>query len=647
MIVPDYCIAAVDAVGAGALTAALLGLAIRSTRRLSGSGVALLASIITVMLADAVTNSLEWIHAGRYLDVITDYFGPLIPSLWMFMTQEALTRADRDQLRRGYDRLSAVHNIAVKLTGTTDVRLILDEVIASACRLFDTQYGVVLMPDGEGRFLESRTASGLTPDEAEHLRVRVGEGLAGRAFSEQRPQRSGHNLEGVAPMVAEAARRHQIRHIISVPLMVRDQAIGAVNIARAGPQPFTDDEVSLLETFCAYAAVAINNARLYDRLAESEAKYRILVENAQVAIIAVDPSRNVLFWNHGAERLYGWTADEIIGQHISRIYPPDAREVLNRDVLPILERFGAWSSEYPNIRKDGSPFTAFMNLARVFDSERNVVCTLGVITDVTELVELRQQLFQAQKMETIGRLSSGIAHDFNNLLTAILGFASLLTESLPKGGDDHDCAASIEHAAQRGTQLVRHLLTFSQKQPTRFEPVDLNHVIRETVEFIQRTFPKSLTIVPRLDPHLHMIRGDTTQMHQVLMNLAINARDAMPKGGTLTLATENFRLAEDDMLVNGLKAGPCVVLTVSDTGTGISPEDQAHLFEPFFTTKSRAGGTGLGLSSVYGIVMRHGGRITFSSQSGQGTTFRIVLPILQPATKSSDPAAGSPEPAEE
>jgi PAS domain S-box-containing protein len=643
MIVPDYGIAAIDAVGALALTAALLAILIRSPRPLSGPGTALLASILTVALADSLANTSEWIHIHRYLDVITDYFNPLIPRLWMFLTQDVLTRADRDQLRRSYAQQTAIHNLAVKLAATMDARLILDEVVDSARRLFGTEFVTVLTPDAEHQYLVPRAYVGLSIEQADSIRVTIGEGLAGRAFSERKPLRSGPNLEGASATVAAAARLRGITQMVSVPLLVQGEPMGAVTVARSGARPFSDDDIGLLETFCAHAAVAIRNAELYDRIAESEAKYRVLVENAQVAIVAVDRNRRVIFWNHGAEHLYGWTAEEVMGRPVSLIYPPETHEAWNRDVLPVLERSGAWSAEYANLRKDGTPFTAFMNLARVYDAQRNVVCTLGVITDVTEVVQLRQELFQAQKMETVGQLASGIAHDFNNLLTAILGFASLLKSSLPKEGDDYDCAASIEHAAQRGTLLVRQLMTFSQKQPTRFEPIDLNEVIHEAVELIQRTFPKDLNLVTRLDPHLHMIRGDATQMHQVLMNLALNARDAMPKGGTLTLATENFRLTEDDVLIDGLKAGPCIVLTVSDTGIGIPQKDQDHVFEPFFTTKRGSGGTGLGLSSVYGIVMRHGGRVSFSSQPGQGTTFRIVLPILQGAP-TNNVAADSPEP---
>jgi len=379
-------------------------------------------------------------------------------------------------------------------------------------------------------------------------------------------------------------------------------------------------------------------------VAESEAKYRVLVENAQAAIVVVDAYRHIVFWNRGAERLFGWTADEALHKHIDLIYPEDSRGQVVQRVLPVLQRDRVWSGELPAIRKDGTVLTAFLNLSRVTDAQGEVISTLGILSDVTERVRLREQLFQAQKMQTIGELASGVSHDFNNLLTAILGFANLLQVALPKEGDAAEAARSIEQAAERGVQLVRQLMAFSRRHPTRQEPVDLNTIVREAAELLARTFPRTTLLRSHLDPDLHPIQGDPTQMHQVVMNLAVNARDAMGAGGTLALSTENLVLDADDPLSDGLTAGPCVALIVSDTGHGIAPGDQPHIFEPFFTTKGRAGGTGLGLSTVYAIVARHGGRISFSSDVGKGTTFRIVLPATRTGFATPGAGPGVPQP---
>jgi PAS domain S-box-containing protein len=362
--------------------------------------------------------------------------------------------------------------------------------------------------------------------------------------------------------------------------------------------------------------------RLIEQVTESEARHRLLVENAHVAIAVVDANRNITFWNRGMEQLFGWSAQEAAGRSVNLIYPPDKLDGVMHEILPSLEREGLWFGEHPLVRKDGSRFTGFMSLARVFDP----ICTLGVITDMTEHIQLREQLIEVQKMETVGALASGIAHDFNNLLTAVSGFATLLKTSLPAGSEDHESAVSIEQATQRGTQLVRQLMAFSHRQPAHAEPVNLNDLVREVGDLIKHTFPRTVEPVMNLAPDLVLIRGDPTQMHQVLMNLAINARDAMPQGGRLTIATENLDLAPDDPRGAGLKPGPCVRLSVADTGMGISPEAQPHIFEPFFTTKPVSLGTGLGLWTVYAIVRRHNGRVTFRTAPGRGTTFYIVLP---------------------
>jgi two-component system cell cycle sensor histidine kinase/response regulator CckA len=383
--------------------------------------------------------------------------------------------------------------------------------------------------------------------------------------------------------------------------------------------------------------------RLNKQLAESEAQFRLLVENAQVAIAVVDADRKITFWNRGVQDLLGWSAEETLGRCIDLLYAPEHLAGVRTEILPALQRDGLWFGEFPLIRKDGVRLTAFMSLGRVFDANHRAVCTLGVLSDVTERVLLREQLIQAQKMETLAALAGGIAHDFSNLLTAISGFASLLKDSLAPGSDELDSAVSIEQAAQRGTQLVRQLMAFSHRQPTQTEPVDLNGIVAEVADLAQRTFPRNIKILTRLATDLAMVSGDSGQVHQVVMNLAINARDAMPKGGQLTLSTENFACLPDDPRGAGMKHRACVCLSVADTGTGIPPNVQPHVFDPFFTTKPVGGGTGLGLSTVFAIARRHDGRVTFATQVDRGTTFYVVLPAMaaQQAT-SSDTDTPSP-----
>jgi two-component system, cell cycle sensor histidine kinase and response regulator CckA len=377
-----------------------------------------------------------------------------------------------------------------------------------------------------------------------------------------------------------------------------------------------------------------------NRLAASEARYRALVENATVAIISIDSQRTITLWNRGAERLFGYAASEVLGRNISLVYPEDVRQQTEEEVRPGLQREGKWFGEQMLLRKDGTQFIASISLGRIFGPHGETLATLGVLMDATEHIQLRDQLIQAQKMETVGTLAGGLAHDFSNLLTAVHGFGSLLKLSLPAGTENYDAAVSIERAALRGTQLVRQLMNFSHRHPTKSEPVDLNMLVRETCEFIDRTFPRTIEVSSELDPNLGAIRGDPSQMHQVIMNLCVNARDAMPQGGHLVLATHNMELIADDPRGVGVRPGPCVCLTVSDTGQGIPPDVLPRIFEPFFTTKPADLGTGLGLATVYAIVKRHGGAVTVKSDVGRGTDFCVVFPTLDETTVSapSDPA---------
>jgi hypothetical protein len=598
--------------------------------------------LVALMIGEG--SALQWLNLVPQAEALEDLLMPLIPLLWLFLFVVELERTDRERLEATLARMMAVHGLAAKITVTMEPAAIMDEVVEAAARLLDAAFAAVLTPDdppksgpvpgesgpvpGVGKELAVRAYRGISADEAAAVRIPVGVGISGRAFADGRWHQTNGTDEMLAPTMAPVAKRHGIIRAVSVPLVFRGAPIGLLNVGRKSAEPFSDNEILLLETLSAHAAVAIENARLYERLSESEARFRLIVENAQVPIAVVNADRQVIFWNSGMEQLFGWTAGEMAGQHISRVYSPEDMEDVERVILPSLERTANWFGEFPLVRKDGSHFTGFMSLARVIDAAGRVVCTLGIILDVTERVQLRDQLFQAQKMQTVGTLAGGVAHDFNNLLTAILGFTDLLKTSLQAGSDNLDSVVNIENAARRGTQLVKQLLAFSHKQPVKAEPVNLSDVANETCDLIERTFPRTIEVVRVLAPGLHTIRGDSTQMHQVIMNLAVNARDAMPRGGTLTVSTENIDLAADDPRGAGLAPGPCILLSVADTGQGIPPDVQPHVFEPFFTTKPAGGGTGLGLSTVYAIVMRHGGRVTFKSQVGRGTTFSVILPAL-------------------
>jgi len=624
----DWIIAVMEAFGAVAAVAALVMLLVRR-RRFPPATWALIVAIVSAFVLLGTGNVLEWSRISPYGDVPEDFVMPVVPVLWLFLFVVELGRVNRQQLRANYDQLKAVHDLTTSLTVTMEPRSVMQDVVAMAARLLEAPLAVVFVPDERGTHLRVGAAHGLESQEYGDLALPLVEGSGlSTAFLQQQPFCTSDVASVAIGSSSGIFSRLGVTTLVDVPLVYAGQSLAVLSVARAGGTPFTHDDVALLKTLGTYAATALHNTGLYNRVVESEAKYRVLVENAQIAIVTVDDAtQHIFFWNRGCERLFGWPAGEAIGRHISLLHTPDQWERFRQEVVPQLKRDGYWFGEFPAIRKDGSPFTTFFSLSRVYDAAGRALCTLGFCLDATEQVQLREQLLQAQKMETLGTLAGGIAHDFNNLLTGILGFASLLRPAFPPDDENTAALVQIEDAAQRGSQLVRQLLTFSHKQPMTLEPVQLNTLVDETAALIRRTFPGTVRFAAHLDPNLPAIQADAIQMHQILMNLAVNARDAMPGGGDLTLTTENLHLDPDDAHALGLRPGPYVRLSVTDTGTGISEADRRRVFEPFYTTKPK--GTGLGLSTVYAIVSRHGGRVTLTTEPGCGTTFHITLPVRQ------------------
>jgi nitrogen-specific signal transduction histidine kinase len=268
---------------------------------------------------------------------------------------------------------------------------------------------------------------------------------------------------------------------------------------------------------------------------------------------------------------------------------------------------------------------------------------IGIVRDIAARKKLEAQLLQAQKMEAIGRLAGGIAHDFNNLLTAILGYTDLISGDprTPQGLQQDRLA--IRRASERATSLTRQLLAFSRRQILQPKTIDLNATINETDKMLRRLIGEDIQLVTILDPDLSKVRADPGQIEQVILNLAVNGRDAMPHGGVLTIETRNVTLDEEDARSWMIQPGPYVLLSMQDTGTGMDAGTQAHMFEPFFTTKEQGKGTGLGLSTVYGIVKQSGGHIMVRSEQGKGTVFRLYLPSAwQEAERADEAAAAAP-----
>jgi PAS domain S-box-containing protein len=360
-------------------------------------------------------------------------------------------------------------------------------------------------------------------------------------------------------------------------------------------------------------------------LRETSQTLRTLIDASPVAIISLDLAGRVRVWNRAAERMFGWSHREVFGQPLLTV-PEDKRTEF--EAAGARNRRGKASIyETQRQRKDGSLVNVLTSTAAILDSEGRVAATMAIIVDITEQKQLEEQLRQAMKMEGIGRLAAGIAHDFSNLLTVIAGRLYLLMSQLPAGHAMRGDLQLIEETGQRAAALTKQLLAFSRKQILAPVVLDLNDVVTSMKELLERVLREDIDLIIGLDPSLGHVLADQGQLEQVVLNLAVNARDAMPNGGQLVLETRNVEV--DDTYVRqhvDLPPGPYVALAVTDSGIGMPAETLARIFEPFFTTKEVGRGTGLGLATAYGIVKQSHGHITVYSEPGHGTTFRVYLP---------------------
>ena len=377
-------------------------------------------------------------------------------------------------------------------------------------------------------------------------------------------------------------------------------------------------------------------------LRASEAAFRGLFESAPDAIVLVNEDGRITLVNAHAESIFGYARKELIGKPVEMLLPERFRErhIGHRTAFqanPTIRRMGV-GIELFALRKDGVEIPVEVTLSPLRTNEHTEI--LSIIRDVSERKQLELQLSQSQKMEAIGTLAGGVAHDFNNHLGVIIGYSELLLDRLPPGDPLRKSATMIREAGQRSASLTRQLLAFSRRQIFEPKVLDLNAVVSDIDSMLRPLIGEDVELVTLLDPSLGKLRADPAQVDQIIMNLAVNARDAMPHGGRLILQTSNADLDEAYASKHAtVKPGHYVMLAVSDNGTGMDKQTQEQIFEPFFTTKEKGQGTGLGLSMVYGIVKQSGGYIWVYSELGQGTTFKIYLPRMD-----EDVADASAEP---
>jgi PAS domain S-box-containing protein len=452
---------------------------------------------------------------------------------------------------------------------------------------------------------------------------RAGEVHGGLFFGHHREAQFTQEHEEVALAIAGHAA-------IAIDNVRLDQASQRELAARRTAEAALTDLNATLEKRIEERTQEIQAA--YNRLEESDRRFRILVNGVtDYAIYMLDPQGQITNWNAGAERIKGYSADEIIGRHFSVFYTPRDRDAgMPARTLDIATRTGKFEAEGWRVRKDGTEFWAGVVVDAIHNEAGKLIGFAKITRDLTEKRFVDEQLRQSQKMEAVGHLTGGIAHDFNNLLTIIAGNMDIAARALENEegiGRAQKAIGNAMKGAERASALTQRLLAFARRQPLSPKPLDLDKVVAGMSELLNRSLGEMVKLEIVTSPGLWPVEADPNQMENALLNLAVNARDAMPDGGTLTIETANAHLDTAYSVAHTeVPAGNYVVVAVSDTGVGMPREHLARVFEPFFTTKEIGRGTGLGLSQVYGFVKQSGGHVNLYSEEGRGTTVKMYLP---------------------
>ncbi|NOX19672.1 MAG: PAS domain S-box protein, partial [Nitrospirae bacterium] len=439
--------------------------------------------------------------------------------------------------------------------------------------------------------------------------VRINDVSTHEAFSGQFPE--GHPV---------------IKNFLGYPIFSSSgKPLGALYFANKQSGDFTEEDEEILKAIASDSAVAIQRAEEIEALEE----FKRIIENSFDAIVITNRDGVILYVNRAFEEITGYTRKEAIGRKPNILKSGFHEPEFYRDLWKTILSKKPWKGEFINKRKDGTLFTTSTVIFPLFDDSGEISQFVSIQRDITEEKKLYEQLLRAQKMEAIGTLAGGIAHDFNNILTAILGYAEILKDAVKDKGEKVIKAVDIiERSAQKGADLANKILNITRKEKLELKVADLNTIVREAIELIKRSIPKDIEIKVTLTKNLPPIKADPSQLHQVIMNLAINARDAMPNGGILHIKTE--KVGRENGAANGLKSdNGFVKLSVSDTGIGIDKDMQSKIFDPFFTTKEKGRGTGLGLYIVHSIITNHGGYINLYSEPNKGTRFSVYLPVAK------------------
>jgi PAS domain S-box-containing protein len=454
----------------------------------------------------------------------------------------------------------------------------------------------------------------------------------------------GTQLDPEVVSIQDLMRRHGTASLLALPLLVEGEVMGCLSLEAYQSYPFSLDEIDLTRR----VAEQISGALARARLAQTQKRLSTAVEQAAEAVMITDTGGTILYVNPAFEQITGYDRTEMVGRDPQAFNGGKQDDALYGYLKEAIDTGQVWQGRLVNRKKDGSLYTSDMTISPARNLAGEIVNYVATMRDVTREVQFEQQFYQSQKMEALGRLAGGIAHDFNNLLTVIQLSIRLLQRQMSLEDPLWEHVSRIQETSERAAKLTKQLLSFSRRELIEPQVVTLNQLVSDLGRILQRIIGEDVKLVMTLAEDLWLVKVDPSQMEQVILNLAVNARDAMPEGGILKIETANVILSEAYVARHvDAQPGEHVMLAVGDTGVGMDEEVKAHLFEPFFTTKARGQGTGLGLSTVFGIIRQSEGHIWVQSDLGRGTTFRIYMPrareaaaIIAPRTVATSAVGG-------
>lgn len=547
------------------------------------------------------------------------------------------TRAD-ELLYRQNEYLTTLHETTLGLISRLDVSSLLQTIVTRAGKLVGTEHCFVYLTNDDGTAMDMLFQSGIY-NGLPHHPIAPGQGIAGRVWVTGEPFRVDDycHWEGRLP----DPQRDILHAMAGVPLKANHEVIGVLGLAFIDQSvTFNNEQMELLTQFGELASLALDNARLYDaaqkeliertKAEEELRKLSHAVEQSPVSIIITDRQGNIEYANQHFMNLTGYSQEELLGQNPRILKSGLTTQAEYHELWDTILSGHEWRGEFQNIKKNGDLYWELALISPIRNSSFVITHFMAIKEDITERKKMENRLLHSQKMEAVGQLAGGIAHDFNNILTAIIGYTTILQMKIPEDSSLRPTTDQILASAERAATLTQGLLAFSRKEVNNPGRIDLNGVLDRVEKLLTRLIGEEIRLTTRPAEQPLPVIADSMQMEQVLMNLVTNARDALSKGGEITISTEMTQLDSHFIATHGFgSSGLFALLTVSDNGHGMDAEMVKHIFEPFYTTKETGKGTGLGLSIVYGIIKKHNGFIVCHSFPGVGTIFHVYLPLTE------------------